>query len=178
MIEPTTLARPYARAAFEYAKAASDIESWSKALSELAAVASAPKVVGILGDPASTGDRRATLLAELLGDSLPAPVLNFVRIMAENDRLTLLGEVAALFADMKQQLEATVAVEVTSAYDITDAELNQLSDAMARKLERSVTITSLTDPSLLGGAVIRAGDLVIDGSVRGRLDKLAGALTP
>lgn len=178
MIEPITLARPYARAAFEHAKAAGTLDTWQQALNELAALASEPRVVGVLRDPASTGERRAQVLGDLLGDGVAAPVMNFIRIMAENDRLTLLAEVAGLFADMKQQLEATVAVEVTSAYDVTEAELAELSNAMAKKLDRSVSITSHTDPSLLGGAVIRAGDLVIDGSVRGRLNKLAGSLTP
>lgn len=178
MIEPITLARPYARAAFEYGRAAGTLDSWSLALGELAAVAGEQRVVSVLNDPALTGERRAQVLSDLVGDSVAPPVKNFVRIMAENDRLALLPEVAGLFADMKQQLEATIAVEVTSAFDMSDAELSALSESMAKKLDRSVSIKSHTDPSLLGGAVIRAGDLVIDGSVRGRLNKLAGSLTP
>ena len=178
MIEPITLARPYARAAFEYGKATDTLDSWSTALAELAAVANDARVVAALNNPALTGERRAQILAGLVGDSVAAPVLNFISIMAENDRLSLLDEVSSLFAAMKQQLEATVAVEVTSAYDVSESELAALSEAMTKKLARSVSITSHTNPSLLGGAVIRAGDLVIDGSVRGRLEKLAGSLTP
>ena len=98
-------------------------------------------------------------------------------IMADNGRLRLLPEVAALFEQFKQTVESTVTVVVTSAYTLSDDETSVLSETMASKLDRSVTLTSETDSSLLGGAIIRADDLVIDGSVRGRLDKLAGALT-
>jgi F-type H+-transporting ATPase subunit delta len=98
-------------------------------------------------------------------------------IMADNGRLSLLPEVATLFEQFKQAVESTVTVVVTSAYPLSDDETRVLSETMTSKLDRSVTLTSETDPSLLGGAIIRADDLVIDGSVRGRLDKLAGALT-
>ena len=136
MIEPTTLARPYARAVFEHARAAGDLAAWQTALTELAAI-----------------------------------------IMADNGRLSLLPEVAMLFDQLKQAVESTVAVHVTSAYPLSDAETQQLADTMQEKLARSITLTSETDPSLLGGALIRADDLMIDGSVRGRLNKLAGTLT-
>ena len=98
-------------------------------------------------------------------------------IMADNGRLSLLPEVATLFEQFKQAVESTVTVVVTSAYPLSGDETRVLSETMTSKLDRSVTLTSETDPSLLGGAIIRADDLVIDGSVRGRLDKLAGALT-
>jgi F-type H+-transporting ATPase subunit delta len=98
--------------------------------------------------------------------------------MADNGRLSLLLEISQQFAELKAAQEATVEVEVTSALDVSDTEAEQLANVMAKRLHRTVSITTKTDPSLLGGAVIRAGDLVIDGSVRGRLNKLAGALTP
>jgi F-type H+-transporting ATPase subunit delta len=88
-----------------------------------------------------------------------------------------LPEVAALFEQLKQAIESTVAVHVTTAYPLTEAEQQSLSESMHSRLDRSITLTSETDPSLLGGALIRADDLVIDGSVRGRLNKLAGTLT-
>jgi F-type H+-transporting ATPase subunit delta len=97
--------------------------------------------------------------------------------MADNGRLALLPEVAALFEQLKQAVESTVAVHVSTAYPLSEAETQQLADTMQVRLERSITLTSETDPSLLGGALIRADDLVIDGSVRGRLNKLAGTLT-
>ena len=177
MIEPTTLARPYARAAFEHARAASDLTAWQAALSELAAITAEPKVAAAMRDPNQTAAQRAAMLSGLAGDSVPSPVANLLAIMADNGRLSLLPEVAMLFDQLKQAVESTVAVHVTSAYPLSDAETQQLAETMQEKLARSITLTSETDPSLLGGALIRADDLVIDGSVRGRLNKLAGTLT-
>ena len=158
MIEPTTLARPYARAAFEHARAAGDLAVWQTVLTELAAITAEPKVAAA-------------------GEAAPPAVANLLAIMADNGRLSLLPEVAMLFDQLKQAVESTVAVHVTSAYPLSDAETQQLADTMQEKLARSITLTSETDPSLLGGALIRADDLMIDGSVRGRLNKLAGTLT-
>ena len=177
MIEPITLARPYARAAFEHARVAGELAQWQDALEQLAAVTRDHKVSVMLKSPNQTAQQRAENLAALIGDSLPASVVNLLMIMADNGRLSLLPEVAALFEQFKQAVESTVTVVVTSAYPLSDDETRVLSETMTSKLDRSVTLTSETDPSLLGGAIIRADDLVIDGSVRGRLDKLAGALT-
>ena len=177
MIEPTTLARPYARAAFEHARAAGDLAAWQAALSELAAITAQPKVAAAMRDPNQTAAQRAATLSGLAGDAVPPAVVNLLAIMADNGRLSLLPEVAMLFDQLKQAVESNVAVHVTSAYPLNDAETQQLADTMQEKLARSITLTSETDPSLLGGALIRADDLVIDGSVRGRLNKLAGTLT-
>ena len=177
MIEPTTLARPYARAAFEHARAAGDLAAWQAALSELAAITAEPKVAAAMRDPNQTPAQRAATFSGLAGDAVPSAVANLLAIMADNGRLSLLPEVAMLFDQLKQAVESTAAVHVTSAYPLSDAETQQLADTMQEKLARSITLTSETDPSLLGGALIRADDLVIDGSVRGRLNKLAGTLT-
>ena len=177
MIEPTTLARPYARAAFEHARAAGDLAVWQTALSELAAITAEPKVAAAMRDPNQTAAQRAATLSGLAGDAVPSVVAHLLAIMADNGRLSLLPEVAMLFNQLKQAVESTVAVHVTSAYPLSDAETQQLADTMQKKLARSITLTSETDPSLLGGALIRADDLVIDGSVRGRLNKLSGTLT-
>ena len=177
MIEPTTLARPYARAAFEHARAAGDLVAWQAALSELAAITAEPKVAAAMRDPNQTAAQRAATLSGLAGDAVTSAVANLLAIMADNGRLSLLPEVAMLFDQLKQAVESTVAVHVTSAYPLSDAETQQLAETMQEKLARSITLTSETDPSLLGGALIRADDLVIDGSVRGRLNKLAGTLT-
>ena len=177
MIEPTTLARPYARAAFEHARAAGELAAWQTALSELAAITTQPKVAAAMRDPNQTAAQRASTLSSLAGDAVPTEVGNLLAIMSDNGRLSLIPEVATLFDQLKQAVESAVAVHVTSAYPLSDAETQQLTETMQEKLERSITLTSETDPSLLGGALIRADDLVIDGSVRGRLNKLAGTLT-
>ena len=177
MIEPTTLARPYARAAFEHARVAGDLAEWQTALMELAAIAAETKVAAAMRDPNQSAAQRASTLSRLAGEAVPPAVANLLATMADNGRLSLLPEVAMLFDQLKQSLESTVVVHVTSAYPLSDAETQQLVDTMQEKLARCITLTSETDPSLLGGALIRADDLVIDGSVRGRLNKLAGALT-
>ena len=177
MIEPTTLARPYARAAFEHARAADDLAAWQIALTELAAITAEPKVAAAMRDPDQTAAQRASMLSGLAGEAAPPAVANLLAIMADNGRLSLLPEVAMLFDRLKQSVESTVAVHVTSAYPLSDGEIQQLAETMQERLARSITLTSETDPSLLGGALIRADDLMIDGSVRGRLNKLAGTLT-
>ena len=176
MIEPTTLARPYARAAFQFAVDNGTVDSWHQALFTVAAVVAEPSVAKVLDDPATTASERANTVASVLGDDTPAGVAQFVSVMAENHRLALAGEVAALFAELRSALDAAANVTVTSAFDVADETIEQLAASLTTKLGKTVEMTVETDSSLLGGAIIRAGDMVIDGSVRGRLHKLATAL--
>lgn len=176
MIEPTTLARPYARAAFQFAVDDGAVDAWHRALETLSAVVVDPTVAEVLDDPASTAAQRAGTVSAVLGDDMPAGIAQFVSVMAENHRLALTSEVAALFAELKSALDAAANVTVTSAFDVPSATLEQLSTSLTSKLGKTVDMTVETDPSLIGGAIIRAGDMVIDGSVRGRLHKLATAL--
>ncbi len=176
MIEPTTLARPYARAAFQFAVDDGAVDAWHSALETLSAVVVDPTVAEVLDDPASTAAQRAGTVSAVLGDDMPAGIAQFVSVMAENHRLALASEVAALFAELKSALDAAANVTVTSAFDVPSATLEQLSTSLTSKLGKTVDMTVETDPSLIGGAIIRAGDMVIDGSVRGRLHKLATAL--
>ena len=178
MIEPRTLARPYARAAFEFSRHAETLDAWLEALNIASAVSREPSMRAVLSDPAKTAEQRVDALATVLGDALSKEVRGFLGIMAANGRLGLIDETASLFAELKAAQEASIDVLVTSAFAVGEAELKEISDAMSRRFERTVSITSETDSALLGGAVIRAGDVVIDGSVRGRLNKLAGTLTP
>jgi F-type H+-transporting ATPase subunit delta len=176
VIEPTTLARPYARAAFQFAVDNSVVDSWHQALLAVAAVVAEPSVAKVLDDPATTAPQRAATVVTVLGDDIPAGVAEFVSVMAENHRLGLSGEVARLFAELRSALDAAANVTVTSAFDVADATVEQLAASLTAKLGKTVDMTVETDASLIGGAIIRAGDMVIDGSVRGRLHKLATAL--
>jgi len=176
VIEPTTLARPYARAAFEHARAADQLDVWQASLAQLAALTADHKVAASLRHPDQTAAQRAATLMTLAGESLPPAVGNLLHVLADNGRLALLPEVSMLFEQLKQSVESAVAVHVVSAYPLSEIEAEQLTESMKARLARSVTLTSETDPSLLGGALIRANDLVIDGSIRGRLNKLAGSL--
>ena len=176
MAELSTLARPYAKAAFEYALDKNGLDQWSSQLATAAAVAADEGMNVVLSNPSLTAAQQAQTLSDVCGDAVSAEVRNFIAILASNKRLALLPEISALFAQYKANQEKTVDVEVVSAFDLADSARDRLAEVLGRKLERQVNVRTSTDSNLLGGVLIRAGDLVIDGSVRGKLDKLAEAM--
>jgi F-type H+-transporting ATPase subunit delta len=176
MAELSTLARPYARAAFEYAREAGQMDQWNEQLATAAAAASDAKLKSALSDPALTAEQQAKMLTDVCGDALGEHTRNFIAVLAVNKRLALLPEISTLFAQYKANQEKSVDVEVISAFDLADEARDKLAEALGKKLERQVNVRTATDSNLLGGVLIRAGDLVIDGSVRGRLNKLAAAM--
>lgn len=176
MAELSTLARPYAKAAFEYASAANHLQGWSTSLATAAAVTQQTAVQQLLSSPNYTAEQQANAVIEICGDQLSDKEQNFLRIVAENRRLQLLPQVSAQFNVMKANREKAVDVDVVSATELDDEQQQKLSDALSVKLERTVKLQVSVDKSLLGGALIRAGDTVIDGSIRGRLAKLAESL--
>jgi F-type H+-transporting ATPase subunit delta len=176
MAELTTLARPYAKAAFEYAIAANKLQSWFEALEVLAAVAGHDQIKKGFGASGFTVEQKASMFVDVCGEQLDENVRNFIRMLATNKRLALLPYIRDLFAKMKAQQEKTIEVEVTAAYELPVDLINKLAQSLSAKLNRSVSVNSSVDASLLGGVVIHTGDMVIDGSVRGRLAKLAEAL--
>lgn len=176
MAELTTLARPYARAAFEYARKADNIQIWADALTLLAAVSQQDIVAKMLASPARTAEQKSAAIIEVCGDKLSPDNQNFVRILADNKRLALLPEIQHLFELYKATLEKSIDVEVQTAYEIEPVLQQTLRDSLNRKLKREVTLRTSINKDLIGGVLIRAGDTVIDGSVRGRLAKLADAL--
>ncbi|MCG3170714.1 MAG: ATP synthase subunit delta [Pseudomonadales bacterium] len=176
MAELTTLARPYAKAAFEQALASATLPAWATALATAAQLAAEPRVAALIGSPSLTAAQKADALIELCGDTLPGQARNFVRVLAENKRLPLLPQVHELFLAFKAAQERSVDLEVTSAFDIAPEQAERLADAIGRKLRRTVRVSTTVDKALIGGVVIRTADLVIDGSVRGRLAKLSEAM--
>jgi F-type H+-transporting ATPase subunit delta len=176
MAELSTLARPYAKAAFEYAVDHNQLAPWFEQLATASAVAADEGMAGVLNNPSLTAAQQAAKLGDVCGEALSAELRNFIAILASNKRLALLPEIYALFAEYKANLEKTVDVEVISAFDLADSARDKLAEALGNKLERQVEVRTSTDNNLIGGVVIRAGDLVIDGSVRGKLDKLAEAM--
>lgn len=176
MAELSTLARPYAKAAFEYAEGKGALAQWSEQLATSAAVVTQDKVEGVLDNPALTAQAQAQALNDICGDAIGDEVKNFIGILADNKRLALLPEIRAQFELLKANREKSVDVEVVSAFDLNDALTEKLAGVLRSKLDREVKVSTSTDESLLGGVLIRAGDMVIDGSVRGRLNKLAEAM--
>jgi F-type H+-transporting ATPase subunit delta len=173
----STIARPYARAAFQRAQAQKRLAQWAQALNTAAAVVQDARVQALLNDPLVTPAQLAELVSSIAGGSLDEDVRNFVQTLAENRRLGYLPEIAAIFNELKDAEEGVVDVTVTSAAPLDQQQQLTLSEALARKLKRQVRLHCETDPALIGGAVLRAGDLVIDGSLRTRLDRIATALT-
>jgi F-type H+-transporting ATPase subunit delta len=176
MAELTTLARPYAKAAFAEAQEKNALDAWSDDLSILAVFAADSDLEKILVHPSLTAQQQAQALLDVCGDKLNEAAKNLVAVLSENKRLALLPEIAALYEEMKAQLQNTVDVVVTSAFELTSEQAEKLTQSLKARLQCDVRMTSEIDETLVGGAIIRAGDLVIDGSVKGKLSKLAEAM--
>ena len=172
MAELTTLARPYAKAAFNYALAQQDLQGWSSTLNVLAAVCAKDKVKAALSSPALTAEQQMATLANICGSDLKESAKNFIGLLAENKRLLLLPTIAEQFEILKNKQEQLSQVLITSAFELAEDTQSNLAKALEKKLNCSVEVSTAVDNNLIGGAVIRAGDLVIDSSVRGRLSKL------
>lgn len=175
MAELTTLARPYAKAAFEHAQAHQQLANWSAMLGLAAAVSQDDTMQRVLKAPRLTSEKAATFI-DVCGDKFDAKAQNFINVVAENDRLPLLPEIAALFDLYKAEQEKSVDVEVTSAFALNQEQQDKLAKVLSARLNREVRLQVAEDAALIGGVVIRAGDLVIDGSIRGKIAKLAEAL--
>jgi F-type H+-transporting ATPase subunit delta len=176
MAETTTIARPYAQAAFELARADNALSAWAEMLNLAAAVAHDAQLAALLNSPRIARSQLAELFIGVCGERLTAQGKNFIRLLADNRRLDVLTEIAALFQVMRAEAEGVLEAEMISAQPVSDAQRAQITAALKARLNREVTLSVSTDASLLGGAIIRAGDLVIDGSARGKLAKLAVAL--
>jgi F-type H+-transporting ATPase subunit delta len=173
MAERATIARPYAKAAFEFARDAGDFVVWSEGLKVAAEIVAEPRVAALVNDPECPTDDVVGLIADVAGERLDAAMQNFVRVLAENHRLLLLPEIAAHYESERAAIENTVDVEVVSAVPLSAAQADKLAAALKARLKRQVRMQNSVDATLMGGAVIRAGDLVIDGSIKGRLARLA-----
>ena len=176
MAERLTIARPYAKAAFETAQAKQQLPAWSRMLTAAAAGVSEPAVETLLGSPKLPKHQVAQIFIELVGQELGDGGANFIRLLAENRRLGLLPVIAQLFEQLRADAERTIEATVISASPLGDEERTALARALKKRLNREVTLQCETDSRLIGGAVIRAGDLVIDGSVRSKLERLGLAL--
>ncbi len=176
MSELTTIARPYAKAVFELANDAGKLTEWSDALAFLGTVASNDDVRALLDNPNMTGQTAADAVIKICGDNLDERGKNLVKQLAEFDRLEALPEISALFEALKDEAEDVVEAVVTSSQKLTEKEKKEIAAALKKRLGREVKITTKIDKSIMGGAIIRAGDLVIDGSIQGRLKNITHAL--
>jgi F-type H+-transporting ATPase subunit delta len=177
MTDKTTIARPYARAAFAAAQAHAVLPAWSDALHTAAAVVHDPRVASLLGNPRVTSTKLADFMAGIGGEKLGKEWHELVLMLTQNGRLTLLAEIATLFDQLKDEQEGVVDVTVTAATTLDAKQQEKLVAALTRRLKSQVRLHTEVDAKLIGGAVIRAGDLVIDGSLRTRLERMAFELS-
>jgi|TARA_B110000503_G_C7161524_1_gene419890 F-type H+-transporting ATPase subunit delta len=176
MAEISTLARPYAKAAFSAAVDGGSIAAWSIALETLAMITETEAVNELLLSPSVNALDKAKTMASIAGDLCNEGTANLLVVLSENDRFALLPEISAQFELLKAEHEKSADVVVTSAFALSDAQQNTLTVKLSAKLDRAVALTVNVDSALIGGVIIRAGDLVIDDSVRGKLSKLAEAM--
>ena len=176
MAELSTLARPYAKAAFQAAVDAGNLQAWSTMLSVASNVALQDQVEEVLSNPSLTGAQQAQTFIDVCGDILNESGQNLVNVLAENKRISLLPQIFEQFEHLKAELEKAADVEIISAFEVTDDTKQKLTQALKVKLDKDVRVTTSVDETLVGGAIIRAGDMVIDGTLKGKLAKLAEAM--
>jgi F-type H+-transporting ATPase subunit delta len=177
MAELSTIARPYAKAAFEAARDNSALAKWSEALALLAAIAQEEQAKRLFSSPSLTAEQKRDALISVCESELDEKQKNFIGILAHNNRLSLLPEIALMFELYKANQEKSVEVSLESAFDISDSELAALESGLKKTLARDVSCQATVNKDLVGGVLIRAGDTVIDASIRGRLAKLADAMS-
>ena len=178
MSDSTTIARPYAKAVFESALAEKKLSEWSSALQILAHAMQLNSVVDFISNPVTTNEQHIELLMSILtsSDIEIQEIKNLLSLLAHNKRLLILPELKTLYEISRAEQEKTLEVDVISYSELTTQQLEQLAKSLSQRLQREVTLNTTVDPSVIGGAIVRAGDLVIDGSVRGKLNKLRADL--
>lgn len=176
MAELTTIARPYAQAVFRHAQENNRLEQWSTMLMTAATVIQDPAMREMMGSARLSREQITSMLIDVCADALDEQGRNLIRILDENDKLLLLPEIGSVYEHYRAEAEQTIEAEMVSAYPVSESQQEKMAAALAKKLGSKVTIDITVDQSLLGGAIIRAGDMIIDGSVQGKLNKLASAL--
>lgn len=174
MAEITTIARPYAKAAFEFALESSELDKWAEMLSFSAQIVQDSQIASLIESERPT--TVVEVIAAVCQEQLSEQGLNLIKLMAENERLEALPNVLALYLEFKADHDRIITAEVISASELDAQQLEQITASLEQRLERKVKLDCSVDPSIVAGFIIRAGDLVIDSSVQGQLAKLADTL--
>jgi F-type H+-transporting ATPase subunit delta len=176
MAEPTTVARPYAEAAYALAREANALPAWGEMLRVVTAVASDARMRGALDNPKLAAAEKESLFLSICGDKLDAGGRNFIRVLIDADRVGLLPEIRALFEALKDDADGVARAHIISAFPLDDAQLAALRAGLERRFGRKIEATVSVDRALIGGARIVVGDTVIDGSVQSELQAMANQL--
>ena len=176
MANNASTARPYAKAVFELAQEGNTYDAWSNALSQLAAISADEGFGTLVSDPRVTSEQLIGVLTDLTKDVLPEGGTNFINLLVQNERVLVLNDIQSQYKELVAKAQASVNATVVSAFALSEAQKASLESALQTRLGLKVELEESVDASLIGGAIIRAGDLVIDGSAKGRIEKLATAL--
>ena len=177
MTDNASIARPYAKAVFELAKETKAFDAWSQALANAALVAADADFTALANDPRIDNSRLSELLLDLCKKSLPEGGDNLIRLLVQNSRVNALQDIQKQYELLVAEAQQAVNAEVITAKALSDKQKTALSKALEKRLGLKVSLVESIDESLVGGAIVKAGDLVIDGSVQGRIEKLTGVLT-
>ena len=173
MAEKSTIARPYAEAVFQTAQAGAQLKEWSSMLEAVAMIAADTDMQGIIGNTNVDKEQLAQLIIDIAADVMTEQGRNLVTLLAENRRLDVVAEITEQFEILKAEAEKTVDAEIVSAQEVSSAQQSLIAEKLKARLGREVSLKCTVDESLMGGAIIKAGDMVIDGSVSGQLNKLS-----
>ena len=176
MADNASIARPYAKAVFDLAQETDSFEAWTTALGNLTVISNDESFSAMVSDPRVSGAKVSDLLVDLAKDTLPEGGTNLINLLVQNDRLDALPDIGQQYSDLVAKAKATINAKVSSAMALTEDQKLSLSSALEARLGMKVNLEETVDASLVGGAIIKAGDLVIDGSAKGRIEKLTTAL--
>ena len=176
MSNTTTLARPYAKAAFELAGADNETGRWTEMLTLASALVTDETMADLLQSPQLTSDQVVQILSDTGGDAFDPRFRDFLAVLSENKRFPLLPEITGLYQRLQEEADKLLRVKVVSAFELDEDQATRLKDALAKRFEREILLESEVDKSVIGGAVVYAGGQVIDGSLKDRLAKLSNSL--
>jgi F-type H+-transporting ATPase subunit delta len=172
----TTLARPYAKAAFQLAREQNALQVWDERLHLAGSIAGNEAVSRLIENPEVSAGQALSLIADAGGENFDERFRGYLSVLAENGRLPLLGEIAAIYGRLRQEAEKRLVARVVSAVELDADQRSRMQRALSKRFDADVELANEIDPAVIGGAVIYAGDEVIDGSLRGRLRKLEQSL--
>ena len=173
MAEKSTIARPYAEAVFELAHSAGQLQAWSETLATVHMIVANDDMQSVIGNTSVSKAQVAELIIDVAGAGMNEQSRNLVKLLAENRRLGVMTEIVEQYETLKAEAEKTVEAEIIAATEVSPAQQARIAEKLKAKLGREVSLKVTVDESLMGGAIIKAGDLVIDGSVSGQLNKLS-----